>query len=176
MPGSPAGDLWMDELHRFPTLLPMATLAVLTAPAALAQDHSGHSAPPTQAPTADPHAGHDMSAMPGMDHGPDHAMTSPLGTWPMSRDASGTSWQPDASEHGGLHVRQGDWSIMSHALINLTYDSQSGPRGDDKTFASESAKIVRCVLCLFFTRLWKPTITKRWFGFRVETLVSKSIK
>lgn len=42
-------------------------------------------------------------------------------------------------------------------------------RGDDKTFASESAKIVRCVLYLFSTRLLKPTITKRWFGFLVET-------
>jgi len=37
MPGSPAGDLWTDELQRFPTPLPLATLAVLIAPAALAQ-------------------------------------------------------------------------------------------------------------------------------------------
>lgn len=130
-----------------------ASLLVLAPAAPAAQDHSGHTAPPTRAPVTDPHAGHvlprtehaptamdhsghDMSAMPGMEHGPDHAMTSPLGAWPLSRDASGTSWQPDASEHGGIHVRQGDWSIMSHALINLTYDTQSGPRGDDKTFVS----------------------------------------
>ena len=127
-----------------------ASLLVLAPAAQAAQDHSGHAAPPTRAPVADPHAGHvmprtepaptamdhsghDRSAMPGMDHGPDQAMTSPLGAGPMSRDASGTSWQPDASEHGGIHVQQGDWSIMSHALINLTYDTQSGPRGDDKT-------------------------------------------
>jgi len=132
-----------------------ASLFVL-ASAAQAQDpsgHAGHTAPPTQAPTLNPHAGHampqsapatppmdhsshDMSAMRGMDHGADHTMTSALGAWPMSRDASGTSWQPDSSEHGGIHVQQGDWSIMSHALINLTYDTQSGPRGDDKTFVS----------------------------------------
>lgn len=37
MPGSPAGDLWMDDLHRFPTFLSLATLAALSAPAALAQ-------------------------------------------------------------------------------------------------------------------------------------------
>ncbi|WP_428149306.1 hypothetical protein [Brevundimonas sp.] len=133
-----------------------ASLLVL-ASAAQAQDHSGHTAQPTQAPAparaADPHAGHampqrtpatpptdhsahDMSTLPGGDQGAEHAMTSALGAWPMSRDASGTSWQPDTSEHGGIHVRQGDWSIMSHAQINLTYDSQSGPRGDDMPFVS----------------------------------------
>ncbi|MFC5343578.1 hypothetical protein ACETK8_10100 [Brevundimonas staleyi] len=129
-----------------------ASLLVL-APMATAQDHSGHaghSAPPTQTPVADPHAGHampqpapsphaghDMSAMaPGEDHAQDHAMTSALGPWSMSRDASGTSWQPDASEHGGIHTQAGDWSVMSHALINLTWDRQNGPRGDEKTFVS----------------------------------------
>jgi hypothetical protein len=108
-----------------------ASLLVL-APAAPAQDHAGHAAP-AQTPPVDPHAGHDMTAM---DHGSDHPMTSALGPWPMSRDGSGTSWQPDASEHGGIHVRKGDWSIMSHALINLTYTDQSGSRGDDKAFVS----------------------------------------
>lgn len=46
MPGSPAGDLWIGELHRFPTLLPMATLAVLIAPAALAQGDPKESGTP----------------------------------------------------------------------------------------------------------------------------------
>ena len=46
MPGSPAGDLWIDELHRFPTLLPMATLAFLIAPAALAQGDAKESGTP----------------------------------------------------------------------------------------------------------------------------------
>lgn len=117
-----------------------ASLFVL-ASAAQAQDHSGpagHAASPAQTPAADPHAGHDMSAMDmtGMAHGPEHVMTSALGPWTMSRDASGTSWQPDLSEHGGVHSQRGDWSIMTHALINLTWDRQSGPRGDDKTFVS----------------------------------------
>ncbi|TAJ53833.1 MAG: hypothetical protein EPO54_02060, partial [Brevundimonas sp.] len=52
---------------------------------ATAQDHSHHSA----APAADPHAGHDMADMPAASHAPAHAMTSPYGPWPMSRDASG---------------------------------------------------------------------------------------
>lgn len=110
-----------------------------------ADPHAGHSMgqtpPPAQPSPADPHAGHDMGAMgpdmPGMDHeGMDHPMTSALGSWPMSRDASGTSWQPDASVHGGIHSTSGDWSLMSHALLNLVWDRQDGPRGDDKTFVA----------------------------------------
>lgn len=95
---------------------------------------------PTPAPAGGPHAGHDMAAMPGMDmggvaHG-DHAMamTSAFGPYAMTRDASGTSWQPDAGGHGGIHVAAGGWMLMGHALLNLAYDSQSGPRGADKAF------------------------------------------
>lgn len=145
---------------RFVAPLAGASLLALALPTA-AQDHSHHPAPPAQTPPSsqtpaagppDPHAGHDMSGPPmsdpqahppghqnldmvGEGHG-DHAMTSPLGAWPMTRDASGTSWQPDLSEHGGVHVTRGDWSFMSHVLLNLTRDWQNGPRGDDKTFVS----------------------------------------
>lgn len=145
-------------------LLAGASLLVL-AGAATAQEHDHHPAPPAptpapvqpqdhgahrpdqprerapaQSPSSDPHAGHDMGeaepAMAGMDHGAGHAMTSALGSWPMSRDASGTSWQPDLSEHGGVHATRGDWSFMGHAQLNLVYDRQNGPRGDQKTFVS----------------------------------------
>jgi hypothetical protein len=80
-------------------------------------------------------AGMDMShGMAGMDMG--HAMTGALGPYPMTREGSGTSWQPDTSEHDGLHLMRGPWSFMAHALLNGVYDSQSGPRGGDKAFAS----------------------------------------
>jgi len=59
-----------------------------------------------------------------------------LGTHPVSRDASGTAWQPDASVHGGVHAAAGDWSLMGHALLNGVHDHQDGPRGDDRTFVS----------------------------------------
>lgn len=65
-----------------------------------------------------------------------HIMTSPLGPWPLARDASGTSWQPDASLHGGLHGEADGWMLMGHAQINLVQDWQNGPRGDEKTFVS----------------------------------------
>ena len=111
------------------------------AQAAAAQDHSRHAPPTTTEPSADPHAGHDMP-MPMSDATPvDHAsmghtMTSPYGPWPMSRDASGTGWQPNAGEHGGIHTVRGDWMVMTHAMLNLVYDTQSGPRGGDKTFVA----------------------------------------
>ena len=36
----------------------------------------------------------------------------------------------------GLHVTEGDWSLMAHGFVNLVYDRQTGPRGDDKAFVS----------------------------------------
>ena len=65
-----------------------------------------------------------------------HAMTAALGPYAMTRESSGTAWQPDASEHRGLMTMSGDWMLMAHGTLNLVYDHQSGPRGDDKAFAS----------------------------------------
>jgi hypothetical protein len=131
-------------------LLLSAVLALTSATAVAAQgmpgtDHAGQASPtPSPAPatnhsahdmSAMDHAGHDMADMPGMDHAMAE-MTGALGSYPMTREASGTSWQPDASEHAGVHVMRGDWTLMGHALLNGVYDSQSGPRGDDKAFVS----------------------------------------
>jgi hypothetical protein len=77
---------------------------------------------------------HQMSA--GEGHAGHGAMTGALAKYPMNREASGTAWQPDASEHGGIHIRSGDWTLMGHGTFNLVFDHQSGPRGDDKTFLS----------------------------------------
>jgi hypothetical protein len=61
--------------------------------------------------------------------------TGILGSYPGARDSSGTSWQPDASEQmGGLHLMSGDWMLMGHMTLWGIYDTQSGPRGDDKAF------------------------------------------
>ena len=68
----------------------------------------------------------------------DHAMemTGALGPYPMTRESSGTAWQPDTSAHQGLMSMGGNWTLMAHGVLNLVYDHQSGPRGDDKAFAS----------------------------------------
>ena len=74
--------------------------------------------PTTTAPPMDhgamDHEGMDHTGMSGMhDMGgmdmPEHAMQGALGPYVSAREASGTSWQPDTSTHGGLHAMQGDW-------------------------------------------------------------------
>jgi hypothetical protein len=62
-----------------------------------------------------------------------------LGDYPMARDASGTSWQPDGSEHGGLHWMTDEWMLMGHLRLDGVYDWQDGPRGDDKGFLAGMA-------------------------------------
>lgn len=79
--------------------------------------------------------GHDMAGHSGMDM-PGMMMTGYLGPYLMTREASGTSWQPDTSLHEGFHQQLNDWSVMTHGWINLNYDRQDGPRGANKTFAS----------------------------------------
>jgi hypothetical protein len=109
-------------------LLTAGAAALLAAGPAAAQD--------VAKPKADEMAGMDMGheGASGMDMA---TMTQGvLGGYGMNRDASGTSWQPDASQHQGLHIMQGPWMVMLHATIDGTYDWQSGPRGDEKTFVS----------------------------------------
>jgi hypothetical protein len=85
-------------------------------------------------------ATHTMQDMPGMERS-DHSahaghamMTGALGTYPMTRDASGTSWQPDSSPHEGLHGQLGDWKTMLHGYATAIYDNQGGLRGSSKSF------------------------------------------
>src|SRR6185369_11257758 len=79
----------------------------------------GNRAARAQAPADSAHAGVDHSAMhhdmAGMDMGDhDHAMPGLYGPYPMTREASGTSWQPDAGRHSGVHVMRGAWMLMFH--------------------------------------------------------------
>jgi hypothetical protein len=76
-----------------------------------------------------------MAGMPISSSGHE-GMTGALGPYPMTRESSGTAWQPDTTEHQGLMSTIGDWTLMAHGVLNLVYDHQSGRRGDDKAFAS----------------------------------------
>ncbi len=113
------------------TLIFLGALALvlrMAAPAS-AQQHEGH----------DMHdmKGHDMSdmkGMEGMDHSM-HAMRGMLGSYSMSREASGTAWQPESTPHMGVHTTWNGWELMTHGFANLVYDRQRGPRGDDKVFS-----------------------------------------
>jgi hypothetical protein len=64
------------------------------------------------------------------------AMHGAFGAYPMTREASGTTWQPEATPMDGVHLMAGDWMAMWHGHANLVYDHQGGPRGGDKTFAA----------------------------------------
>jgi hypothetical protein len=87
-----------------------------------------------------------MADMPGMDMpAPDTdpapqptamAMPGAFGPYPMSREASGTSWRPDASPQGGVMMTAGGWMLMGESLIDGVFDHQGGRSGADKTFVS----------------------------------------
>ena len=64
------------------------------------------------------------------------AMKGFLGPYGMSREGSGTSWLPDTTPHEGIHGQVAGWTTMWHALFNLVYDKQGGPRGGEKTFVN----------------------------------------
>jgi hypothetical protein len=130
-----------------------SALAFATLPtAALAQHHDmpGMEMPApeqeSEPPADDQQTDHSQmehsqhNSMP-MDHsdimvGDYHMMTGALGPYPMTRESSGTAWQPDASQHMGLMKMSGGWMLMGHGVVNAVYDHQSGRRGDDKAFVS----------------------------------------
>ncbi len=66
------------------------------------------------------------------------AMSMPglYGPYPQSREASGTSWQPDSTPMAGWHQMGSTWNTMWHGMANLIYDDQGGPRGATKTFSN----------------------------------------
>lgn len=83
-------------------------------------------------------AGHDMSAMAGAEHQRHGGteMAAMYGPYPMTREASGTSWQPDRARHRGIHVMKGSWMVLVHGFADVIDDEQGGPRGGSKTFAA----------------------------------------
>src|SRR5262245_13632753 len=100
-------------------------VARLLAPCA-ARAQSAPPAPTDSSATAPMHHHHmegmDMS---GMDmSGMDMEMHGAYGPYPMTREASGTAWQPDAAGHHGIHVMRGDWSFMLHGMADIAWDQQ----------------------------------------------------
>jgi hypothetical protein len=77
-------------------------IVLLLFPGVASAQHMHH-APPAPADTA-AHANH--GAMAGMDMGM-MPMNGFYGPYPMSREASGTAWQPESARHEGVHVMSG---------------------------------------------------------------------
>ncbi|HEX7046465.1 MAG TPA: hypothetical protein VF275_02675 [Gammaproteobacteria bacterium] len=75
-----------------------------------------------------------------MHHAPEHEQHEMLpafyGPYAMSREASGTSWQPEATPHGGIGFDVGEWQGMLHGFAQLVYTDQQGPRGDTDFYAN----------------------------------------
>jgi len=55
---------------------------------------------------------------------------------PMTRNASGTSWQPDATPMRGVHFGAGGWSFMVHGAASAGFDDQLGDRGGHKVIST----------------------------------------
>ena len=105
----------------------VALVAALAAATARAQE--------SELPAHHEHAReHAHEAMP--EHPHEAEMRAMYGTYSMTREASGTSWVPDNSTQQGMHATLGEWSTMTHGLVNLVYDHQGGARGDTKTFST----------------------------------------
>lgn len=64
------------------------------------------------------------------------AMTGVFGPYQMTREASGTSWQPDSTPHEGIHGTYGSWTTMTHGFATAIYDDQGGRRGKEKFFST----------------------------------------
>jgi hypothetical protein len=96
-------------------------------------------APPQAGVVEQVASGHgDMSGVDGMAgmHMDGHSMKGMLGDYSMTRDASGTAWQPDSAPLWAIMGQRGEWSTMVHGYATLVYDNQGGPRGDNKTFVA----------------------------------------
>ena len=89
-------------------------------------------------PMSQTQTGQPVMGQTAMGHGGDGmSTTGAYGSYPVQRESSGTAWQPDASTAmSGPMLMSDDWMLMAHGTLNLVYDHQAGPRGDDKTFAS----------------------------------------
>lgn len=76
------------------------------------------------------------AALPAWADGPpSQGMRGVLGTYPMTRESSGTSWQPEAAPMEGLMLMGDEWMTMLHGYLNQVYDHQGGRRGAGKDFA-----------------------------------------
>lgn len=117
---------------RIATILAIALVVAVAFPASpVAQtEHPHHHEMPKETAVIVP------AASSGDRHASHPAMRGMYGAYPMSRESSGTSWQPDSSPLEGIHVTHQDWIFMLDALAHCTFNSQGGPRGDEWTYST----------------------------------------
>ena len=69
-------------------------------------------------------------------------MPAMLGPYGMSREASGTAWQPDSSPVLATMFHAGDWMGMAQGNATLVHSDQGGPRGDQQNFVESMAMVM----------------------------------
>src|SRR5579872_3706569 len=63
-------------------------------------------------------------------------MSGMYGPYSMTREASGTAWQPESTPYEGLDWMKGNWMMMLHGYANAGYTKQGGDRGTDQGFTT----------------------------------------
>ena len=69
-------------------------------------------------------------------------MSGLYGPYDMTRESSGTSWQPDSTPMQGVHGMQGAWMAMLHGFVDAIYDAQGGPRGSSQSFSTSMVMLM----------------------------------
>ncbi len=108
----------------------LSVVFLFSASVVFAQDHSMHENSTMKQMDASHASNMDMSEMSHMQ------MPGMYGKYPMTRESSGTSWQPESTPMEGIHGKYGDWSTMTHGFVYGIYDKQEGDRGDEKFFSA----------------------------------------
>jgi hypothetical protein len=86
-------------------------------------------------------------------HGDHHSHAAIFDFYPATREASGTSWQPDSAPHEGISGMFGKWATMLHGAAFGIYDDQGGRRGDEKAFHTSDLMFAQTA------RPWCPYLT-----------------
>lgn len=84
---------------------------------------------------------------------------------PSPHASSGTGWQPASVPDNMWMLARGQWEIMAHGTLFITYNQQGGPRGEGK------AESVNYLMTMEQHRLWKGTLLFRQM-FSAESLTS----
>ena len=105
------------------TLLLLVALTCSQSPHAAVFDGESQSETPAHS---------DAAPMSISDHGMN--MRGAYGPYRMSREASGTSWQPDNAIMEGPQEMSGPWMLMAHGTFTGVYTDQTGPRGKSQVF------------------------------------------
>lgn len=59
-----------------------------------------------------------------------------LGSYPATREATGTSWQPDSTPMEGVHFEGAGFDMMLHGFLDVGYLDDPEPRGESEAFTT----------------------------------------